>query len=147
MTIPTNAVNFRLEGIETLTPDARRTEAREERFERGERRAVERILTLAAADGVTHEAGLAEHAEMSAGSWPAHVEGVRDRSGIPRALVQHDEDLTSDRIGEGLGDGVHGAICNQLVTHLQAKTSVQDLSRRRALDIAVARLRLRRLTQ
>jgi hypothetical protein len=36
------------------------------------------------------------------------VEGVRDHSGSPRGLVQHDEDLTSDGIGEGLGDGVHG---------------------------------------
>jgi hypothetical protein len=100
-------VNFRLEGIETLTPDVRRTEAREERFERGERREVERILTLAAADRVTHEAGLAEHTQMSADRWPAHVDGVRDHSGIPRGLVQHDEDLTPYRIGEGLGDGVH----------------------------------------
>jgi hypothetical protein len=106
--IPTNAVNFGLDGVETLTPDARRAEAREERLERGERSEVERILTLATADRVTHEAGLAEHAEMSADRWPAHVEGVRDHSGISRGLVQHDEDLTSDRIDESLGDGVHG---------------------------------------
>ena len=62
--IPTHALNFSFEGIETLNPDARRTEAREERFERGERgerRDGERILALAAADGVTHEPGLAQH--------------------------------------------------------------------------------------
>ncbi len=101
-------MNFCLEGIETLTPDIGRTEAREERLEWGEGREVERILTLAAVDGVTDEAGLAEHAEMSAGGWPAHVERVRDRPGIPRSFVQHGKDLTPDRIGEGLGDGVHG---------------------------------------
>src|SRR5207302_257967 len=73
-----------------------------------ERRQVERILTLAAADRVTYETGLAEHAEVSAGRRPAHVEGVRDLSRISRGLVQHDEDLSPYRIGERLGDGVHG---------------------------------------
>jgi hypothetical protein len=126
-------VNFGLEGIEALAPDARRTEARQERFERGERGAVEGILTLAPADGVTHEAGLAEHAEMSADRRPAHIEGVRDGSGIPRRLVQHDEDLTSDRIGDGLGDGVHGLQCvTTLLRIFKRKRRVTSLAPARA---------------
>jgi hypothetical protein len=35
--------------------------------------------------------------------------------------VQHDEDLTPDRIGEGLGDGVHKPMRNEVVTYFQAK--------------------------
>jgi hypothetical protein len=101
-------VNFCLEGIETLIPNARPMKAREECFEWSERRDVERILTLAAAHGVTHEAGLAEHAKMSARGWSAHIKRLRDRSRIPRPLMEHDEDLTSDRIGERLSDGIHG---------------------------------------
>jgi hypothetical protein len=101
-------MNFRLQGVQALTPDARRTEPRKEGFEWGKRREVERIPALAAAHGVTHQARVAEHAKVATGRRPAHVECLCQRTGVPRALAQHDEDLAPDRIGKGLGNGVHG---------------------------------------
>ena len=59
-----------LEGIEATAPNARSAELREERVKRREGVGGERVLTLAAAHGVTHEARLEGRNEAAYPGWP-----------------------------------------------------------------------------
>lgn len=113
-------MNFGFERVEAPVPDIRTAEARQKCFEWLERAEIERVLTLAAVRHVADEARLTEHAKVPADSGATHLERLGDDAGGARSLVQHEKDLAPNRISEGLGHGIHGGMCNEVVTRWQA---------------------------
>lgn len=105
-----------LERIEAPVPDARPVKAREEGLQRREGLEGERVLALAAAHRVAHEARFAEHPEVPADGRAAHGKHVGDSAGRARRIAKRLEDLAPDRISERLGDGIHVAMGNTFVT-------------------------------
>lgn len=72
--------------------------------------AVEPVDALATAALDHDQAGVTQHAQVTGGGGPAAFEAPRDLTGghLATAKVQHQQDVTTRRVGERTKDGIDG---------------------------------------